>query len=85
MVIFVYEQNEMGRVSVKMLKLKQFSSYFSFVIFYFNKHFFEKLKFDSDFSEQQEAEIDRLWEQRVVGAYLPVIPDISILTLNKCR
>lgn len=44
-----------------------------------------KIEFISNFSEQQDAEIDRLWEQRLVGAYLPVIPDISILTLNKCR
>ncbi|XP_055308896.1 uncharacterized protein LOC129572816 [Sitodiplosis mosellana] len=44
--------------------------------------YMNKMKWED---EEQEAEIDRMWEQRVVGAYLPTIPDIFILTLNKCR
>lgn len=35
--------------------------------------------------EQQEAELDRQWEERLIGAFLPAIPDINILVLNKCR
>lgn len=35
--------------------------------------------------EQLKAELERQWEEREIGAFLPAIPDIDILIQNKCR